>query len=183
MKLDIRYAGLDDLAFIDHLQTKNSEDLSFYPRQVFEREINNKKILLALVNNQHAGYLYHGKIVAQKPLKIHQACIEYDLRGNWYGAGLVGALEGMGKIAQSHGISLRCGAELSANQFWKLMGFDCVSITEGGVRRLRDINTWWKTITADWFPFEVMAPSTKEKNPKVYLKAYREKLKRSESPV
>ena len=160
---------------MDYLQKQNSEDLSFYPKQVFEREINNGRILLALVNTQHAGYLYHGKVVAQKPLKIHQACIEYDIRGNWYGAGLVGVLEGIGKLAQSHGICLRCGSELAANQFWKLMGFDCVSVAEGGVRRLRDVNTWWKTINQDLFPFEVVRPSAKQKNPSVYLKAYRER--------
>ena len=60
MKLDIRYADQNDLKFIDYLQKKNAEDLSFYPKQVFERELDNQRILLALVNNQHAGYLYHG---------------------------------------------------------------------------------------------------------------------------
>ena len=64
MQLDIRYAEVDDLVFIDHLQKKNAEDLSFYPKQVFERELDKQRILLALVNNQHAGYLYHGSFNA-----------------------------------------------------------------------------------------------------------------------
>ena len=179
MKLDIRYAELSDLTFIDYLQKKNAEDLSFYPKQVFEREIDKERILLALVNNQHAGYLYHGSVALQKPIKIHQACIEYDLRGNWYGAGLVGALEDMGKFAQVHGISLRCGSDIAANLFWKLMGFECVSITEGGIRRMRDINTWFKTLNADLFSFNVIEPSAKKKDASVWAKRKKDKKQNS----
>ena len=68
MELKIRYSEKSDLTFIDHLQKQNAEDLSFYPKQVFEREIDKQRILLALVNNAHAGYLYHGSLT-QKTLK------------------------------------------------------------------------------------------------------------------
>ena len=60
MDLKVRYADTKDLVFIDYLQKKNAEDLSFYPKVVLEREVANERILLALVNNEHAGYLYHG---------------------------------------------------------------------------------------------------------------------------
>ena len=185
MELDIRYAVKNDLVFIDYLQKKNAEDLSFYPKVVFEREIENERILLALVNKQHAGYLYHGSIKGYKDLKIHQACIEYDLRGNWYGAGLVGTLEDMGKIGYAHGISLRCGSDISANRFWELMGFKCVSIQAGGVRRMRDINVWYKQITPDMFGEEVPAssvlkPSTKKKDSSFWRKRDKDK---SQNPM
>lgn len=180
MQLEIRYAEKKDINYIDHLQKKNAEDLSFYPKVVFEREIDNKRILLALVNNAHAGYLYHGSIIGHKPLKIHQACIEYDLRGNWYGSGLVGALEDMGKIGYVRGISLRCGSDISANSFWELMGFKCIDIQEGGVRRMRDINVWFKQITADMFGDTVdesmiMQPSTKKKDSSFWRKRNKNK--------
>ena len=95
MKLDIRYAKKEDLSFVDFLQKKNARDLSFYPLSILEREIENSRVLLALVNNQHAGYLFHGSVQAPRGgrLRIFQACIEYDLRGQWYGAGLVKTLE------------------------------------------------------------------------------------------
>jgi hypothetical protein len=179
LDLDIRYAELSDLTFIDYLQKKNAEDLSFYPKQVFEREIPNQRVLLALVNKQHAGYLYHGSISSQKPIKIHQACIEYDLRGNWYGAGLVGTLEDMGKINSVHGVSLRCGSDISANSFWKLMGFKCVSITEGGIRRMRDINTWFKELNPDLFSFDILEPSEKKKDSSIWAKRKKDKKQNS----
>ena len=51
MDLKVRYAERKDLIFIDYLQKKNAEDLSFYPNVVLEREVDNQRILLALVNN------------------------------------------------------------------------------------------------------------------------------------
>ena len=170
MQLDIRFAGKEDLKFIDHLQKKNAEELSFYPKVVFERELENKRILLALVNNAHAGYLYYGSIAFDKTVKIHQACIEYDLRGNWYGAGLCGYLENLAIASGAKAISLRCGSDIAANLFWKNMGFDCVSITEGGIGRMRDINTWQKLIGSDLFGFNPVEPSKKKKSSAAWRK-------------
>jgi hypothetical protein len=168
MDLKVRYAERKDLIFIDYLQKKNAEDLSFYPNVVLEREVDNQRILLALVNNEHAGYLYHGSIRLDYPLKIHQACIEYDLRGNWYGAGLCSELEKIAYIGGSKTISLRCGSDIAANNFWKNMGFDCVAITPGGVRRMRDINVWQKLLGQDLFGFTSIEPSNKKKSTKVW---------------
>ena len=178
MKLDIRYADQNDLKFIDYLQKKNAEDLSFYPKQVFERELDNQRILLALVNNQHASYLYHGSFSSVN-LKIHQACIEYDLRGNWYGAGLVNTLEDMCKINFKKGISLRCGSDISANRFWQLMDFRCIDIQQGGVRRMRDINVWYKELEKDMFGFESLEPSKKEKDASIWRKRKKDKTQNS----
>lgn len=179
MELKVRYAETKDLSFVDHLQKKNAEDLSFYPMGVFEREVELDRILLALVNNEHAGYLYHGSIRLDHPLKIHQACITYDLRGNWYGAGLCQFLEDLASIGRSKLISLRCGSDIAANTFWKNMGYDCVQISPGGVRRMRDINVWQKLLGDDLFGFESIAPSTKKKDASIWAK--RDKSKKQNS--
>ena len=65
------------------------------------------------------------------------------------------------------GISLRCGSDIVANKFWDLMGFKCVDIQAGGVRRMRDINVWFKQTNSDLFgdpPSIVLEPSTKKKD-------------------
>ena len=170
MDLKVRYAVTSDLSYIDALQKKNAEELSFYPKTVFEREIDQQRILLALVNNQHAGYLYHGAMSFDKVNKIHQACIEYDLRGQWYGAGLVNQLESMNKIISSDGISLRCGSDIAANQFWLRMGFSCIDIRPGGVRRMRDINVWYKPLKEGLFPVSHIEPSFKKKDASIWAK-------------
>lgn len=179
LDLQIRYATLSDTKFIDHLQKKNAEDLSFYPVGVFEREIENQRILVALVNAEPAGYLYHGAIKLDYPLKIHQACIQYDLRGNWYGAGLCGFLEDLASIGGSRFISLRCGSDISANTFWQNMGYKCVQITPGGIRRMRDINVWQKLLSKDLFGFEEIEPSKKKKDASIWAK--RDKTKKQNS--
>ena len=86
MTISVSPAVLSDLIYIDSLQKKNAEQLSFYPKIVFEREIENKRILLARLNAEPAGYIYHGALGIR--VKIHQACIQYDLRGQLYGAEL-----------------------------------------------------------------------------------------------
>lgn len=48
------------VAFIDQLQRKNAEALSFYPTQVFEREASRGRLLLSILNGEPCGYLYMG---------------------------------------------------------------------------------------------------------------------------
>ena len=181
MNLEIRYATASDIKFVDHLQKKNAEELSFYPVGVFEREIESQRILIALVNAEPAGYLYHGAIKLDYPLKIYQACIQYDLRGNWYGAGLCKFLEDLAVIGGSRLISLRCGSDIAANTFWQNMEYECVLITPGGIRRMRDINVWQKALSADLFGFTAIEPSTKKKDASIWAK--RDKSKKQNKMV
>lgn len=170
--IDVAVADAGHLKFIDKLQRANAEELSFYPLAVFERELPLGRILLAKVNAEPAGYIYHG---AFSPiLKIHQACIEYDLRGQLYGAALVRFLE---KISQQFGvmsITLRCGSDISANGFWSAMGFYCQSVAPGGVRRMRDINSWRRDLSPALFVTN-MDPSSKKQDASIWRKGKGEK--------
>jgi len=132
---------VDMIKYIDYLQRKNAEALSFYPIQVFEREMKNKRIFLGLLNNQPCGYIYVG--ASGTDVKCHQVCIQYDLRNRYYGACLVGALENYAYYANT--ITLRCGFDLDANNFWKALGYRVINIVDGGIRRNRKINIWQKS--------------------------------------
>jgi len=151
-------ASMSDLSYIDYLQRKNAEELSFYPMSVFEREIGNARIILARLNDEPAGYLYHGSL-SSSVLKIHQACIEYDLRGYLYGSALVNWLIDLARVSNCDEISLRCGSDIAANGFWQAMGFHCISVTPGGARRMRDINQWRYSLKESLFSIEVEASS------------------------
>ena len=130
------------IQFVDGLQRKNAEALSFYPTQVFERESERGRLLLGLLNGQPCGYLYFGALGGD--VKCHQVCIEYDARRKLYGAALVVAMEDEARDTQSRSLTLRCGFDLDANQFWREMGYTCVSVVDGGIRRMRKINVWRK---------------------------------------
>lgn len=165
--LTVKPAGLSDLSYIDSLQRKNAEELAFYPTQVFEREIENFRIILAKVNAEPAGYIYHGAL--GHSCKIHQACIQYDLRGQLYGAALVRNIIELANAANVLSITLRCGSDIAANQFWRAMGFHCEAVTQGGVRRMRDINCWRYDLQSPLFSTPVQ-PSDKKKDASVWAK-------------
>jgi len=129
------------IKYVDYLQRKNADALSFYPMQVFEREYQKKRLFLALLNNQPCGYLYVG--ASGTDVKCHQVCIQYDLRMRYYGACLVSAMENYAAFAYT--ITLRCGFDLEANEFWKALGYRVINIVDGGIRRNRKINIWQKS--------------------------------------
>jgi hypothetical protein len=165
--ITVRAATLGDLAYIDHLQRKNAEELSFYPKAVFEREVPAGRVVLAELNGDPCGYIYHGAFGVA--LKIHQACIQYDVRGQLYGAELVRHVVSLAQAADCHGITLRCGSDIAANGFWRAMGFVCESVTQGGVRRLRDINSWKLPLQPQLFVIEC-EPSEKKQDASLWRK-------------
>ena len=165
--ITVHPATLNDLVFIDHLQKKNAEELAFFFFFVFEREVANFRILLARVNGEPAGYIYHGSVGAI--VKVHQACIEYDLRGQLYGAALIRQLITLVDAASGSSITLRCGSDIAANGFWQAMGFYCQGVTAGGVRRMRDINNWRYDLQPQLF-VSTSDPSTKKKDASLWRK-------------
>lgn len=135
--------------YVDSLQRKNAEALSFYPRQVFEREQEKGRLFLGMLNGEPCGYLYVG--AAGVDVKCHQVCIQYDARRRFYGAAIVAVMEQYASEAKSSSITLRCGFDLDANDFWKSMGYSCIAHQVGGVRRMRTINVWRKQLSAELF--------------------------------
>lgn len=143
--------------FVDGLQRKNAEALSFYPRQVFEREQAKGRIFLGLLNGEPCGYLYAGAI--NTDVKCHQVCIQYDARNRLYGASLVAVMESYAEAGHAASITLRCGFDLDANHFWASLGYQCIANQQGGVRRLRTINVWRKQLRAELFDTIVIEPA------------------------
>jgi GNAT superfamily N-acetyltransferase len=139
----------DLILYVDSLQKKNAEALSFYPKSCFEREAEKKRILLGLLNGEPCGYIYHGSLGYD--MKCHQVCIQYDLRRKLYGAMLVAKLEQKANLSGAITITLRCGFDLDANNFWKSLGYFCIDIVDGGIRRNRKINVWRKYLQKDLF--------------------------------
>lgn len=145
------------IAFVDGLQKKNAEALSFYPKQVFEREAENGRLFLGLLNGAPCGYLYVG--AEGRDVKCHQVCIEYDARRKLYGAGIVAVMEHYAENCKASSITLRCGFDLDANEFWQSLGYQCIAHQVGGVRRMRTINVWRKQLRAELFETIAIEPA------------------------
>ncbi len=147
----------DLIAFVDGLQKKNAEALSFYPKQVFEREAGKGRLFLGLLNGEPCGYLYVG--ASGKDVKCHQVCIQYDARRRLYGAAIVAVMEHYAEECKASSITLRCGFDLDANQFWESLGYQCIAHQAGGVRRMRTINVWRKQLAAELFDTIAIEPA------------------------
>ena len=158
----------DMLNYIDNLQRKNAEQLSFYPKQVFEREQKNGRLYLGMLNGEPCGYIYVG--AAGGDVKCHQVCIQYDARRKLYGAMLVMALENYANESLSDSITLRCGFDLDANQFWKELGYNCIAVKQGGIRRNRKINVWRKYLQPQMFEPEWVEPATGKVDASIWRK-------------
>lgn len=143
--------------YIDSLQKKNAEALSFYPRQVFEREQEKGRLFLGMLNGEPCGYLYVGSPL--RDVKCHQVCIQYDARRRLYGAAIVGVMEQYAIENHSCSITLRCGFDLEANNFWQSLGYVCVAHHVGGARRMRTINIWRKQLSPELFETIAIEPA------------------------
>lgn len=137
------------ITYVDDLQRKNAEALSFYPRQVFEREAEKGRLFLGLLNGEPCGYIYMG--AAATDVKCHQVCIQYDARRRLYGASLVIAMEDYAHRKNASSVTLRCGFDLDANDFWQSLGYGVIATQAGGIRRMRTINVWRKELQPGLF--------------------------------
>jgi len=147
----------DILLYVDSLQKKNAEALSFYPKQVFEREIEKGRVFLGMLNGAPCGYLYVG--AQNRDVKLHQVCIEYDARRRLYGEKIVSVMEQYAEEAKASSITLRCGFDLEANDFWNSLDYQCIAHKQGGVRRMRVINVWRKQLRAELFENPILIPA------------------------
>jgi hypothetical protein len=158
----------DLLSYVDGLQRKNAEALSFYPMSAFEREYEKGRLYLGLLNGQPCGYIYRGALGGD--VRCHQVCIQYDARRRMYGAQIVACLEADAMDSKSHGVILRCGFDLDANDFWRSLGYSCVNVQAGGVRRMRQINVWRKPLSAQLFEDVHVEPAEGKTNATLWRK-------------
>ena len=156
------------ISYIDGLQKKNAEALSFYPRQVFEREQEKGRLFLGMLNGEPCGYLYVG--AQGTDVKCHQVCIQYDARRRLYGAAIVAVMEQYATEGKACSVTLRCGFDLEANDFWRSLGYQCVAHQLGGVRRMRTINVWRKQLFPELFETVGIDPAIGATNASLWRK-------------
>ena len=155
--------------YVDSLQRKNAEALSFYPMAVFEREAANGRLLLGLLNDEPCGYIYVGS-AKDGVMRCHQVCIQYDARRRLYGAQLVVAMEAEAAVRGAWSTRLRCGFDLEANAFWQSLGYKCIRHDQGGVRRMRTINVWEKPLSPGLFEIVGIEPAVGTTSASVWAK-------------
>lgn len=150
--------------------------MAFYPIGTIEKALEAGQILHCVENDEPAGYLWHGSIRPGFDITIYQACVDYSARRRHLGWQMVRDLMELGKASGALGIRLRCASSSESNEFWRLIGFYCTRVSQGGVVRGRQLNHWRSDITASLFTVEAVKPSTKAIDKTAYNKMKRDGL-------
>jgi len=82
----------------------------------------------------------------------------------------VSAMEEYANEGKATSVSLRCGFDLDANKFWKSLGYECVNIVDGGVRRMRKINVWRKQLAPELFTTLALEPAVGKTSSTIWRK-------------
>lgn len=147
------------LTYIDHLQRRNADDLAFYPLATLEKALLADHVITCEENGEQAGYLWFGAVRSGYDVIIYQACVDYEARRQHLGFGMLADLIAIGKAGGSIGIRLKCASSAASNQFWAAAGFVCTAVTEGGIKRGRDINHYRTSLHHSVFVLPGAVPS------------------------
>lgn len=151
------------LTYLDFLQKQSAEDIAFYPKAALQKAIDENHIIGCEENGTPAGYLWFGAVRTGMDIIIYQAAVDYDLRRQHLGFGMVNQLVAIGKAAGSSGIRLKCASSALSNMFWQAAGFYCVAVEQGGIKRQRELNLY-RTDFGDTTPLPSVVPSNKQTN-------------------
>lgn len=167
--ISIRPGTMDDLAFIDALQKKNSKQVGFFKRAALEGKIRLGHLLIAEEGAERIGYLMgNDQYFKRDDLGIiFQINIAEGKR-----RALVGAMLLKAQFERSaYGCKLYCcwcAQDIEANRFWESMGFVPLAFRAGSAKKDRVHIFWQKRIRAGdcvtpwWFPSQTNGGSIRE---------------------
>ena len=161
------------LTYVDFLQRQSAEDIAFYPKTALQKALDSNHILSCQENGEPAGYLWFGAVRTNMDITIYQAAVDYDLRRQYLGHGMVKQLISIGEAAGSSGIRLKCASSALSNMFWQAAGFYCTAVEQGGIKRQRQLNVY-RTDFGVTVPQISISPSTQPTDLKAYHKMKKE---------
>lgn len=145
--------------YCDHLQSMHPDELGFLPRVAIAEYSERRQIFPATQNGEWCGYILffdgrNGKRPRLHPytLKMHQICIQYDVRRVLHATRLVDRLVRRAEQSGMNCIEGWVASDLDANVFWDAVGFEKVDTRLGGRKRKRVHNLWRKCVPAIRFP-------------------------------
>ncbi len=135
--------GAKDLAFLDSLQKKYSNQVGFLPTVALQANIERANVSIALENDEPAAYLLGKGNYLRDPHFgiIYQAAVSYDARRRLMGTALVQHfIDHMAPGIRL--IGLWCAQDIEANEFWNACGFEAIAARHGSRRKGR-VHIFW----------------------------------------
>jgi ribosomal protein S18 acetylase RimI-like enzyme len=147
------------IPYIDKLQRANADDLAFYPLTTLAKAVEDGHVISCEDNGEAAGYLWFGAVRGGYDVTIYQACVDYESRRRYLGWEMVAQLVKIGNAGGATGIRLKCASSAESNEFWQAAGFYCTRVTNGGIKRGRDINHYRTDLQPGLFTLPLVTPS------------------------
>jgi ribosomal protein S18 acetylase RimI-like enzyme len=135
-----------DIRYVVALAKTLPEELGFLPICAYELARQEQRLHIQSYNDEPCGFILTARPTPGRILKIYQTAIQYDARRLQHATQLIRDLEARATLYDCPGISLKCAADLAANQFWKAMGFIPGEIIPGGRKRHRQIIPYAKRL-------------------------------------
>lgn len=138
----------DALSWITGLARHETHTLGFIPAASIKRQCIDPGNYCWIQDRhgRHCGFILHGPIRSAQPIHIYQTCVEQDKRLRTYAAQAIRRIWLRGEAAGATGLSVRCAADLPANEFWKALGFQFLQFELGGKSRNRVICSYFLPI-------------------------------------
>lgn len=144
--MEIRFTNneSDDLIEkIVELGTRNSKTLGHFPRGAFFEHARQGFILIAVDDDELAGYLLFRIAQKKQIVSITQLCISERFRGTGLGIEILEFLAGSFKT-KFRGIALRCREDyIEASKLWESFGFKAKDKVRGRGKKETTLVKWW----------------------------------------
>lgn len=138
MQLIIRHADICDLDAIKRIADANRESIGFVMRPALVNGIQKRWLLVVEIDGQIVGFAHYRHRLDDQTT-LYELCVRQDKRGQGIGRALIGRLW---QESQTHGkirLRLKTPVDLSANGFYRHIGFRHVGQEAG---KKRSLNVW-----------------------------------------
>ena len=163
----VRRATLRDLRYLDALRKREGDAVGFIPIARYEMEVTGERkgsLYLSWDDGDPTGFIY-ATHSGRGATHIIQVAVQEDARRMERASALVEAIRTDGLKRSSWLLSLRCAEDLSANEFWRALGFSLETVglwpkTPNALgkakaaknKRGRRINVWQRVEAGLWLP-------------------------------
>lgn len=139
----IRLAQRRDVEQIKGIADSQKNELGFVLRSIIEEGVKSHRIYVLSIRNKVAGFIHFNHRKRDKQTTIYQLAVSQRHKGNGIGKALIKHLENEAIEKARDFILLKTPVDLSANKFFRRVGYELSGQESGKSRRL---NIWKKTI-------------------------------------
>jgi ribosomal protein S18 acetylase RimI-like enzyme len=136
----VSHASTNDIGRIKRIADSNRNELGFLPRPKVGEAVENKRIIvIKTTDDEVIGFVIFRHRKTDKQTTLSDICVQRDWRGQGLGKVLLQHLYDECLELKRDFIQLKCPVDLSANAFYKKLGFKKHRKEKG---RKRELNVW-----------------------------------------